>query len=397
MGGLYISPSSSEISWKRRALRVSSEALLCLGVATLVASFVVDTHPGAQKPNIYILMGGIIMMIASAIGWSLTFCLMFDADQQAREHSGNNFTGIVVRHTKEHDLPMPPKTNKVISDANGNLIKPIKVKVKKMKAVDKNAPIHSVEVVVPQAFLQQGGNIATLPEKISPNMFDQFFSTRNISASKADLVNNGSGSEYSGNSQLPGYSKMPQGKYDPELAQKLGKIPPIPRDQKKITGYNTDNRVSKEVTDKIAKERERARSKRPAKITKSGGNNRPKITNTNRKDQNKNHHGRKEKVHHRRSDTESSSQSSVTNTYSTETETLSSSSYTDSRTESRTSRSSSYSDSYSQDYEEVKYDKKTGERLRKGGQKDNGRNKGHRVGAGAPKRKVASGAANRRV
>lgn len=75
MGGLYISPNSSEISWKRRAARVTSEALLCLGVATVVASFVVETAPEATKPNIWILVGGAIIIFSASIGWALTFCL----------------------------------------------------------------------------------------------------------------------------------------------------------------------------------------------------------------------------------------------------------------------------------------------------------------------------------
>jgi len=75
MGGLYISPNSSEISWKRRAARVTSEALLCLGVATVVASFVVETAPEATKPNIWILVAGAITIFSASIGWALTFCL----------------------------------------------------------------------------------------------------------------------------------------------------------------------------------------------------------------------------------------------------------------------------------------------------------------------------------
>lgn len=422
MGGLYISPSSSEISWKRRAVRVSSEALLCLGVATIVASFVVDIGPNAQKPNIWILMGGLIMIVASAIGWSLTFCLMFDSDAQARED--NTFTGIVVSHTKDIDLPGSKiqhfnnnsfQTNNS-NDSSNNLIhydlnnqnkvglgflsrafsfnqdekiikkdkngKIIKTKVKKMKAVDKNAPLHSVEVIVPKAFLQQGGNIATLPDKLSPNMFDQFFSNKNlISGSNLDLMNNSqttttttsSNSEYSNNSQLAGYSKMP-GNYDPEVAQKLGKIPPIPKDSKKLAGYNDDTldkRHSKEITDTIAKERERARSAKP-KNNKINTNKTQNNTGNKQKQQNNNNKRRneKEKISSKRSDTDSSS---ITNTYSTETETLSNSSYTDSRTtQSSKTNTTSYSDSYnsSQDYEEVQYNKR-GERIRS---KKNNRN-----------------------
>ena len=40
---------------------MSSEALLCLGVATIVASFVVDVNADGSKPNIWILIGGVIM------------------------------------------------------------------------------------------------------------------------------------------------------------------------------------------------------------------------------------------------------------------------------------------------------------------------------------------------
>lgn len=79
MGGLYITPNSSEMGWKRRGLRVSSEALLCLGVATIVASFVVDVNADGSKPNIWILIGGVIMIMAAAIGWSLTFCLIWES------------------------------------------------------------------------------------------------------------------------------------------------------------------------------------------------------------------------------------------------------------------------------------------------------------------------------
>ena len=88
MGGLYITPNSTEMGWKRRGLQrvfcilifwrnasffeknmkektlflwVSSEALLCLGVATIVASFVVDVNADGSKPNIWILIGGVIM------------------------------------------------------------------------------------------------------------------------------------------------------------------------------------------------------------------------------------------------------------------------------------------------------------------------------------------------
>lgn len=91
MGGLYTSVQSSEISWKRRALRVTSEALLCLGVATVVASFVIDITPDKQKPNIWILIGGVLMILAAAIGWALTFCLIWEqAESRVEESGGKN-------------------------------------------------------------------------------------------------------------------------------------------------------------------------------------------------------------------------------------------------------------------------------------------------------------------
>lgn len=90
MGGLYISPNSNDMSWKRRGLRVSSEALLCLGVATIVASFVVDVNPDGSKPNIWILIGGVIMLMAAAIGWSLTFCLVFESVVNQNPGSSRN-------------------------------------------------------------------------------------------------------------------------------------------------------------------------------------------------------------------------------------------------------------------------------------------------------------------
>lgn len=90
MGGLYITPNSTEMGWKRRGLRVSSEALLCLGVATIVASFVVDVNADGSKPNIWILIGGVIMIMAAAIGWSLTFCLIWETIQSENIGSDQN-------------------------------------------------------------------------------------------------------------------------------------------------------------------------------------------------------------------------------------------------------------------------------------------------------------------
>lgn len=90
MGGLYITPNSTEMGWKRRGLRVSSEALLCLGVATIVASFVVDVNADGSKPNIWILIGGVIMIMAAAIGWSLTFCLIWETIQSDNNGSDQN-------------------------------------------------------------------------------------------------------------------------------------------------------------------------------------------------------------------------------------------------------------------------------------------------------------------
>jgi hypothetical protein len=90
MGGLYITPNSTEMGWKRRGLRVSSEALLCLGVATIVASFVIDVNADGSKPNIWILIGGVIMLMAAAIGWSLTFCLIWETIQSDNIGSTQN-------------------------------------------------------------------------------------------------------------------------------------------------------------------------------------------------------------------------------------------------------------------------------------------------------------------
>lgn len=90
MGGLYITPNSSDMSWKRRGLRVSSEALLCIGVATIVASFVIDINPDGSKPNIWILIGGVIMILAAAIGWALTFCLIWENVSQQQTGSSRN-------------------------------------------------------------------------------------------------------------------------------------------------------------------------------------------------------------------------------------------------------------------------------------------------------------------
>merc|ERR1719454_1598227 len=212
-----------------------------------------------------------------------------------------------------------------------------------MKPVDRNAPIHSVEVVIPQEFLARGGNIATLPDKISPSMFDQFFAqNRIITGSEQDLMRS-SASEYSNNSnqsQLPGYSKMPNN-YDPIVAQKLGKVPPIPKDQKRVAGYDDA---------KTGQEKDREERKRKSK--NNDNTNKPKNT-------------RKQKISSRTS--ESSTHSL---TYSTESETISASSgsYSHSNSSSKTysdSRTgSTYTDSYSQDYEEVRYDK-NGERIRK--------------------------------
>jgi len=78
------------MGWKRRGLRVSSEALLCLGVATIVASFVIDVNADGSKPNIWILIGGVIMLMAAAIGWSLTFCLIWETIQSDNIGSSQN-------------------------------------------------------------------------------------------------------------------------------------------------------------------------------------------------------------------------------------------------------------------------------------------------------------------
>merc|ERR1719454_578614 len=229
-----------------------------------------------------------------------------------------------------------------------------------MKPVDRNAPIHSVEVVIPQEFLARGGNIATLPDKISPSMFDQFFAqNRIITGSEQDLMRS-SASEYSNNSnqsQLPGYSKMPNN-YDPMVAQKLGKVPPIPKDQKRVAGYDDA---------KTGQEKDREERKRKSKNDNTTKPSNSKNTKNTTKDktgpQSKN--ARKQKISSRTS--ESSTHSL---TYSTESETISASSgsYSHSNSSSKTysdSRTgSTYTDSYSQDYEEVRYDK-NGERIRK--------------------------------
>lgn len=424
MGGLYISPSSSEISWKRRGIRVSSEALLCLGVSTTVASFVVDIAPEMSKPNVWILTGGLIMIVASIIGWSLTFCLMFDPEQQARED--NNFTGIVISQDKQLKLPMAPALEKSIStqkslnqetDLNnlgfgfGNhkyqnqqkkkLKKQqtkIKINKKAMKAVDKNAPIHSVEVVVPPAFLQNGDidlkKLAELPDNLTPNIFDQFFSGKNlltedklkkIGGSKKikqkfnqygsqigpnTAVNGRSGSMNSTGSsrisavtsetQLQGYDKLP--KVDPKVAAKLGKIPPIPTTKRNHNKKRQES-VAKNTLDRMALERERARSKK---------------NNLNKKSQQQLQHQHKNsKKKQRRAETPTSYTPTETQTrteYRTEyqTQTYVSRTYSDSYSETtrrekskrRVSRSisrtysDSYSDDYSDTYEEVKYDQK---------------------------------------
>lgn len=108
MGGLYTSVQSSEISWKRRALRVTSEALLCLGVATIVASFVIDITPDKQKPNIWILIGGVLMILAAAIGWALTFCLIWETSETRVEETGgknpiHSVTVVVPNGAKAQD------------------------------------------------------------------------------------------------------------------------------------------------------------------------------------------------------------------------------------------------------------------------------------------------------
>lgn len=109
MGGLYITPNSSDMSWKRRGLRVSSEALLCIGVATIVASFVIDINPDGSKPNIWILIGGVIMILAASIGWALTFCLIWET--HAENNQGSSMNPNAAVHSVQ--VVIPPNESKL--------------------------------------------------------------------------------------------------------------------------------------------------------------------------------------------------------------------------------------------------------------------------------------------
>lgn len=415
MGGLYVSPTSSEISWKRRAFRVSSEALLCLGVATIVASFVVEIGPTGQKPNIWILIGGLIMIIASVIGWSLTFCLMIDPEENSRRE--NNFTGIIIQSDQHVDamgnkiLELPGSVPTSFSSAENKLQQqqisailekhqgffgteyyktpsPVALsvnteqhqRINKMRPVDKNAPLHSVEVKIPPEFFAAGGTINSLPHNLSPSYFDQYFATDKIvknpknhldEIDEVDETDRKKGrnqnkggkskakkkeqrrerqrrdidSDDSGNySQLPGYSKI-QNNYDPNIAKKLGQVPPTPK-QKRVAGYedaktynpskrpkNTNNSSSDEHSSANGSSDRSLiqKARRPAGTASKNNNNRKKVNEP----------------------TYSSSVDSSSYSYSTEVETI-----------SHTQSSNSFTDSYTtQDYEEVKYNKK-GERIR---------------------------------
>lgn len=129
MGGLYITPNSTEMGWKRRGLRVSSEALLCLGVATIVASFVVDVNADGSKPNIWILIGGVIMIMAAAIGWSLTFCLIWETIQSDNNGSDQNPKAPI--HSIQVVCPETDVNNKIDPTYIGNYQKPETTKQKK--------------------------------------------------------------------------------------------------------------------------------------------------------------------------------------------------------------------------------------------------------------------------
>lgn len=128
MGGLYITPNSTEMGWKRRGLRVSSEALLCLGVATIVASFVVDVNADGSKPNIWILIGGVIMIMAAAIGWSLTFCLIWETIQADNNGSDQNPKAPV--HSIQVVCPETDVNNKIDPTYIGGYSKPETTKQK---------------------------------------------------------------------------------------------------------------------------------------------------------------------------------------------------------------------------------------------------------------------------
>lgn len=218
MGGLYITPTSSEIGWKRRALRVSSEALLCLGVATIVASFVVDISPTAQKPNIWILICGVIMLLASSIGWSLTFCLICSPPTEFDR--GNVITVDGPRYYEESEKPSGkfwPFSN------NAN--------IKKMKAIDRNAPISSVEVTIPQkAIIDAGGFIPGVncygTDKIAPmHIYDTFFNSVGGNVSQVGLL---PGQQANNGYKSPDINKVPLPGYTPRAGANTPSLPPRP-------------------------------------------------------------------------------------------------------------------------------------------------------------------------
>jgi len=115
---------------------VSSEALLCLGVATIVASFVVDVNADGSKPNIWILIGGVIMIMAAAIGWSLTFCLIWETIQSDNNGSDQNPKAPI--HSIQVVCPETDVNNKIDPTYIGNYQKPeTTTKQKKNSSRDK--------------------------------------------------------------------------------------------------------------------------------------------------------------------------------------------------------------------------------------------------------------------
>merc|ERR1719242_359871 len=55
----------------RNAVLITSEALFCLGLASLVAAFLIDSN----SPHVGLLIGGFVVMVVSIVIFGICLCL----------------------------------------------------------------------------------------------------------------------------------------------------------------------------------------------------------------------------------------------------------------------------------------------------------------------------------